>query len=162
MIAVSTALTRILRKAHAPYLRTDVLYYYVREAFSFSSQPPSMKEYKDVLRANQDDFWMDGDGYIYLAEAYVQTAADEAHGEEQQSSKRACVHGLQASSQRIHSDGAHGWEEQESSTPAHLHTDGLQDNGGQIHLAEAQPWPAATWAHSDEQASSDAQFCSEG
>lgn len=102
MSDVVTAITNILRKVHNHFLRTDVLYFHVRKAFSCCLQPPSMKEHRDVLDANQDVLLMDSDGYVHLAEAYVRPAADGAHGEEQQSSKRARLAGLQASNRNIH------------------------------------------------------------
>lgn len=88
MIAISTAVTRILLGAKCKLMRGDVLYYHVREAFS-SVQPPSRKDFLQALAANEDVYSQDSEGYIHLLQAYRQSAPDGAAGEEQQSSKPA-------------------------------------------------------------------------
>ena len=50
------AMTTILRRAEERILRTDVLYYFLREAFSPPQQPPSFEEFEYVLSVNAHRF----------------------------------------------------------------------------------------------------------
>ena len=121
--AVSTAVTRILRKVPRKSLRSDVLYHHVRKEIPYRSwQPLSKKEFREFLEQNMEVFIQDRSGYIHLPEAYSQPAADEGmHGEETQISNNpddgrriqpAEPHSQVADSWPAADDGMHGEEMQ--------------------------------------------------
>lgn len=82
-LATVGAMTRILsRQAHL-CLRQDVLYYFVRQAFSSSWHPLSWEDYEQVLRHNMDLFEVNSVSYVTLDERYAYPGVDRENWEEQ-------------------------------------------------------------------------------